>query len=510
MAETYWDPGNLLQVTEFEDTRDIQCIGIAKTRNDARCGWRQPASISSVIRAKLAQMAAKLPSQVTDDDLESLAKLCLCSDWHRGQWARVAGNWKRVVARAVRHYERSSTQMEQLILERQRCFELLGQQASIDADLSQRLSTRFMDDADLRDRMDVAFGDIESGLLAARQDLLASQAQMRTMEGELERAKLRQTELTEGHRAAIFQLEESRKSERARLEAVLREGLQKAGHCLEEEQARTNALREVNADLERRLSEATSMAESSAARVDDLCRDNEALCNEKKALETSVADLQTHLATATRQLQEETDKTTALQGANEDLERRLLDAKAEAESSARQADRLSTDNEMLCNEKKALETSVDDLLTDLATATRQLQEETDKTTALQGANEDLERRLLDAKAEAESSARQADRLSADNETLRNENSSVLNQLDVLRSDLGTAQHEIRRLRNDRSAIEKTLRQSQTDMETIRTENAQLTGEKYALQAQVATLEQDLSRRWRYRLRAMISKLRSVS
>lgn len=434
MAQTYWDPGTLLQITDFED-RDIQCVGEAKTRNNARCGWRQPASDSRRIRSNLAQLAAKLPSQVTKEDLEVLARLCLCSDWHYRQWPQVVQRWEPVVAKAERDYER----MEKLVADRQSCLRALGQETDDHSDLPELLKARFAADAAAKAELEDALCQLKTGFSAAQNDLLAAQAQARTAKGELEQARLRETKLSEGHRAAIFELENSRKSERARLENVVAALQKEVARHVEGERVRADTLREAKLDLEHRLAEATSMAENSASRVDELCQNIQALAIDKETLETYIATLKTELDTTRRRLGEESSKTGNLQKANEDLERRLSEAQMVAKSSERGVDRLSRENQML-NDKY---------------------------------------------------------------------SSALDQLSTLRSDLASARDEVQRLKHDNSAMHKALQKSRADIDATGAQNAQLVQAKSALQARVAALEADISRQWRHRLRAMISKLRAI-
>lgn len=113
--QTFWDPGNLLQITSADDhgSYDIKCIGFARSKNNARCRWT--VHDSSSIYSLLEGMAQKKPANITRDQLRELAQLCLCTGYHFGQVQEVVQRWTAVVERAAKEQERLIANTNELL-----------------------------------------------------------------------------------------------------------------------------------------------------------------------------------------------------------------------------------------------------------------------------------------------------------------------------------------------------------------------------------------------------------
>ncbi|KAM0279432.1 hypothetical protein ACHAQH_004592 [Verticillium albo-atrum] len=105
MADTYWDPANLLQIT-FDPGPDgeIQCIGQTWRNNGARCRWTIPES--AAIRYSLMQMSRKPPKSITSKEVEDLASRCLCVNYHASQVTNTVARWRTIIARAIQEQSR--------------------------------------------------------------------------------------------------------------------------------------------------------------------------------------------------------------------------------------------------------------------------------------------------------------------------------------------------------------------------------------------------------------------
>jgi chromosome segregation ATPase len=415
------------------------------------------------------------------EDLQGLAKLCLCRDWHYSQWNEVSLRWKPIVILATKQFERLNpqTQLNQtgvvdaerfkkLLLERQRCFELLGIKVGTEnVDLFGTLTSYHLSTG-------TKMRENETIIIQLRSGLSSSQDQLRAANEEVKHAKLRQTQLTVSHSAALAHLEENRKSENARL-----------------------------AELQK---------------VSDATKD------EQKRLEIRLSIIENDLGTVNRLLSEEKVKTRNGEEAKRDLQRQLVEAKANAESSATQADKASQDNEALIKTHAAARDQINQLQTDLSAARDQshrlendlgtvnglLSEVKIKTRDGEEVKRDLQRQLVEAKANAASSATQADKASRDNEALIKTHAAARDQINHLQTELSAAEDQNHRLENDRSVMARALQQFQADIQAIQQANEQLTMDKSLLQGRITAREVDESKRWRHRLRTWMSKLHTVS
>ena len=99
----YWDPGNLLQVTEEGRGGVVQCVGTTKLYG-VRC--RYTTNDGAVIYQALAELAARRPADISRVDLRRLAVTCLCAEHNRrAQPDAVADRWAAVVRRAARNHD---------------------------------------------------------------------------------------------------------------------------------------------------------------------------------------------------------------------------------------------------------------------------------------------------------------------------------------------------------------------------------------------------------------------
>ncbi|TPX16215.1 uncharacterized protein E0L32_004210 [Thyridium curvatum] len=104
LTQPYWDPGHALDIANYQHAYEVQCVGWAHTRG-ARCGWRIRDPDASKICAVMSRMAGRPPGQTTSSDLQTLAKLCLCKDWHYDQWGGIARSWEARVRSESASYE---------------------------------------------------------------------------------------------------------------------------------------------------------------------------------------------------------------------------------------------------------------------------------------------------------------------------------------------------------------------------------------------------------------------
>lgn len=443
MADTYWDPGNLLQITESDSASEIQCVGRARTRHGARCRWTLCGPDATAILSRVNELAASPPKKVTQTDLENLAKLCLCRDYHSSQWFEVAQRWKHAVTKAVKHHERISKERN-------------GPKALECLDHASELIAAELDRQNLRKE-----------LSSAQADLSASKERQREVEEELEHAKLRESKLAQEHVDSVNQLQESCKAESARLaESLTNKAKAKAqvsslqqevgmAHCLlDEERTKTTALGEAVKEMERFAQEITEKLVGAQRLLDE----ERKIMTERVALELEERD---------RLLAEEKTKTTKLEEAAQHLEHQL------SEVTARTG--------------------------------RMLDEERAKIRLLEEANETLGRRLLEAEARSSQSAAEAAQAKRDNQALLQDNAAAAENLGHLQTDLVGIRAEIQRRTNHGSVLGQELQIARVDNQALRSAHTQLVAQNTALVEQIAALEASLAKCWRRRLRAWLHK-----
>jgi DNA repair exonuclease SbcCD ATPase subunit len=468
MTETHWDPGNLLQITEPERESEIQCVG--RNKYDSRCRWTKSGDEAAAIRSMVRRLAVHPPAKATQQDLESLARLCLCESYHSHQWPQVTRRWKSVVATAVKHHDKKSStalassiedkcQLLVLLFERRKCLEILGVQVD-DPDLVVKLTAYVSNTARERRENEAKVEQLQSDLATAH---ACVEKWLRELEEAHKGAELRELALTKEHRAELDQVGKTATTEINRLTMTATAQIARLGEQFHmytvkllgeaEDNWKCRVAREVEekAALSRLL-------EEEKIRIKDM---EEAM----EGLEHQISETKTR---RDDQLEQEKDKTRRLEEANHDLEARLSSANAEAER--------------LLNEAKA------------------------KTAQLLETQEKSKRQLSEAEAKIAKSAAEANKADRDNERLIQEKAEILEQLPGLKSDLATCRAAIRHVKDHHRNIERELLQSHTETQTLRSTNSQLTTERAALRAQLTVLESALSKTLRHRLRAWIRKV----
>ncbi|KAK3308405.1 uncharacterized protein B0T15DRAFT_375616, partial [Chaetomium strumarium] len=465
MTETHWDPGNLLQITEPERDFEIQCVG--RNKYDSRCRWTKSGDDATAIRSMVRRLAAQPPSKATNQDLESLAQLCLCERFHSNQWLQLTRRWKSVVATAVTHHEKllskpngvgDKAQLEKLLVERRKCLEILGVQVN-EPDLVGKLRVYVSHNESERRENEARAVQLQSDLAAAHANV---QSRLQALEEELKEARLREVALAEEHRAELDQVGETAIAEISRLGELLGMTAKTQITRLGEQfrMCTLKLLRETEDNWKRRVARVVEEKAALSRLLEEAKIRTKDLEEAMEGLEHQVSETKTR---SDHQLEEEKDRTRRMEEANQDLEARLSAANAEAER--------------LLDEAKA------------------------KYTMLVEAQEKLKRQLSEAEAEAAKRAAEANKANRANEALAQENADTLEQVRRLETDLATSEAEIRHLHEDRRSLERGLLQSQSDTQALRSTNSHLTAEAAALRAQITALESTLSKTLRHRLRA---------
>lgn len=529
MAETCWDPASLLQIADSYSVVEIQCVGHAKSRHNARCRSFMSGADASTILAKVKKLAALPPSKVTQQDLEDLAKLCLCRDYHFSQWYQVAQRWKPTLAMAAKHHDRlskgSSTadkQLEKLLQERQKCLEVIGVEDD-DADLPTKLSAHLRGKPGAKSSNDVTVSRLQADLAAARATISASEERVREVETELDRGKLKETESSGEHLAAAWRIEESRKSERARLAEMLamletansdrgrletvvnalKDDLGNANRSLEEERANTAELEEAKDDLERRLAEATK----ANTRNERSLAEEKAKASKAKALEKEKQDLERRLskanaeATSTQSLLEtEKAKTEAFQTKQEDFERRLVEAYT-------LGDQLLADERIKARKLKEANATLEHRVHELSVSSeRVFHEEQTKARVISDIKDELKNRLSEVRALGAAELEMAKR---ETEAVVKERTVATTQARRAQADLEKAKTSHERLKDQCAVLERELQQSRVTFHGLQSANKSLTEDNIALKQQLSRNEGALSKRWRSRFRSFRHKLQAT-
>ncbi|KIW91932.1 uncharacterized protein Z519_07902 [Cladophialophora bantiana CBS 173.52] len=103
-----WDPDRVLQITDL-GRNEIICIGRAARRFNSRCTWTIEEPEVSHASSLLASMARKLPTEVRNEELRVLARLCLCHQAHQHQQKEAFLNLQSLLQYARDDYERFKT-----------------------------------------------------------------------------------------------------------------------------------------------------------------------------------------------------------------------------------------------------------------------------------------------------------------------------------------------------------------------------------------------------------------
>lgn len=108
---TFWNPGEVLQIINLNRKKRLAnkviCVGRAITRYNARCRWAiedQSPETAAVAGGILDDMATKPPTDVTDAQLETLARHCLCTH-HGYQIETAVEDLKQRLEPVVRYHQ---------------------------------------------------------------------------------------------------------------------------------------------------------------------------------------------------------------------------------------------------------------------------------------------------------------------------------------------------------------------------------------------------------------------
>ncbi|RYP16381.1 hypothetical protein DL765_005161 [Monosporascus sp. GIB2] len=442
MAQTYWDPANLLQITDDDSPGGhIQCVGSARSAYGARCRWTVEEFKRATARAKLTQLAARRPGTVTAEELRGLAQCCLCQR-HVQQGGDAAGRWTRVVRRAAEQQDR-----------------LVAAARSEGA--QQRLPT-----PEAEDVVSVKLG-LERELAAAR---ARSAERVGALEADLQIARDKLLSAEKGY---------------VQLRALL------------------GMTQTENGDLSLRAAEAErqrdALKEQLEKAVDEGNRDAESTQQSITRLETRVRDLESERASLREQLaaadgnaaarQEEVDRLSKAVGGLEhdkaSLQRELKAASDELEGRQTEADRLSKAVADLQHDKSSLQEQLKAALIrsdDRQSAVDRLSGEVDSLRAENGALR-IDR---DAKLGAQQAA--LDSLSNETDSLRLENGKLRADRDDALDSLKSTGLERDAARDEASRLAAGLEQSRIELEAGRSRNAELRERAAALSRRVSTLE----------------------
>lgn len=181
MAPRLWDPDRVLQITE-PGRNDMFCVGRARRRFNARCSWKINDPEYPKVCSILDRMATQEPDTVSIEQLERLARLSLCKDYHQDQQDEVVEGWQERIENAVKDYMRFrklekrnmllEAQIEKMRAEGQGWLSLLG---GVDDSTDEIFSL-------LKSRLDA--------LSNQNKEKLALSSQLSSTQTDLERARL--------------------------------------------------------------------------------------------------------------------------------------------------------------------------------------------------------------------------------------------------------------------------------------------------------------------------------
>lgn len=440
-SETYWDPGNLLQITESDGKSQVQCVGRARSRYNARCRWTVANSDTTVVLGKLRELASSPPSKVTKQDLEELAVHCLCRDYHSHQWLEVAQRWEPVVAQAVKHSERTVKGQAHLAPE---------------AGPGSR---------DWLVTYELTMAQLELSL--ARKNFSASEEQRLVAEKALEHVKLREAELELEHTSTLAQVRKHLQDAREHLANYSR-GIDVISDQLRDSVAQVSGLQhELGAArglLDKERAKSTALEKAVTEKIEELEEARRFLEEAKRSREREVVQERER---QDRLLAEEKSKSAGLEEANQHLKHRSLE----------EADRME----------------------------REFGEKAARIQALEETEGVLKRQLSEAEARATQSVAAADEANRTNEALLRKVAADNKDLDTLRTDLEDFKAEVQRRADDSSALARQLQTAQTDNQALLSIRLQLAAQNGALFQQIAALDALLAKCWRRRIRAWLDK-----
>ena len=407
----YWDPGNLLQVTD--DTRGgvVQCVGSTKKLHAARC--RYTINDAGERAAALASRAARRPADVGRDELRRLAVACLCVEHHRrSQPPAVTDKWVAVVRRAALHHdglleaERERLRLEVLQQQREQQQEQQTPPPSYSATQAQtpeqgqvqevqnpaNMSTRL---EIVQARLQVFEGVASPAVPSAPQSITADseRAAEREHRQQLERNLARARRAAEDGEAAQARLVDVEKSY-VQLRSLV------------------GAAQEENATLRRQLDADRQRAEKAQAdtnaTVASLEADKAVFATRLNAAE---AELEAARGESGRRLAADAAELRAAKSSLGQLQAELEETRA---ASGRAAEDAAKD---IADLRAAHSTAIEALESAKAASDKELQRITAKVAETAAAHESAAEELRKVEAEAEAARAQAARLAAANERM---------------------------------------------------------------------------------------------
>lgn len=301
MSLSYWDPANLLQIAfDVDDTfGEIQCVGLARSRNNNRCRWTIEEPDRSKIRPLLTQMSKTQPGLITTATLRQLAGLCLCPSYHSHQIGEVAARWNSVVKAAAQHHKNLAESLESAPSADNSHLQFALGQAHVQLGKSQALVAVLQKSLDEKDSMAAQFATRTAGSINELR-LEVSSWKDRAQQSEVD--KKAQELIALNLQKSIQALDESQKEESADLDeaekeiSLLRERFQEVNDQLQTcqtERARTD---KENQSLQSEINQARK----------DQAKQSEIDNNEKKVQQRTILDLQQSNRALNESLKKET------------------------------------------------------------------------------------------------------------------------------------------------------------------------------------------------------------
>ena len=266
-------------------------------------------------------------------DLNSLAKLCLCEDYHYDQRSEVVERWAPLIQVAVQYYKHSTGEnskahadrLADLLLERKRCLKFLGEPEDSKSDLVLNVIAHL-------DRLKADKLKAEATAMELQQTLLATQNQFllfkkssQASEDAIQRLNSMQEahllDLLEESENEILELRGTHKAELSRVKeeledankhktalensfAVLQADCKNINCQLDKERGSMSRLAEEKVALEGRLAEATAKAEGSLIQLEKASQENKTLHDENSSAVNQLDFLETKLSTAKDEIQQ--------------------------------------------------------------------------------------------------------------------------------------------------------------------------------------------------------------
>ncbi|KAK4096737.1 hypothetical protein N658DRAFT_510977 [Parathielavia hyrcaniae] len=521
MADPYWDPANLLQITGLDDSLEPQCVGrSARGRTNARCRSTLSPSNAGPVLLKIRKLAAIPPTKLAQQDLEALAKACLCNE-HAPQWPQVVQRWRPILANAAKQHDRvlaapngngpaDRVRTETFLLERRKCCDVLGLKHDL-GDLSAKLSAHLRIQDEARIKAEAAQSAAEEELQALKGELEQAKWEMAQLKDDLDRAnaeacqppacecqfpgsELDELRNAEAPRLAeMLKLVEAAKNDRNDLKTriiALEKDCFSIAACLDAERNKSKALEHTRIELEEQLSTAAQKLASPDALLDEERAKTRALEEAKANLKRRLSEATTEMERAQSLALDEKTRTAASKSVQAEYHRRLNDAYLER-------DRLLAEEKTKArNDLRQTTCHFEQRLREVNTeAQRLLHKENTRAKVLAEIRTQLKVRLCEVRAAASAEAQRARR---EIEAVDKKHKAAANQVERLQSDL-------RKAKTRQSALERDLSESRNTAKNVQSLNDKLTTTNTALNQQLTLLQQQVTalkaKRWRPRFRS---------